>query len=178
MAYAIAILLGLTLFLGFRGLPGMKYNPPRRERPLAAAGSFALAAPMLVLIGIPIGFIPLPHLARASLPGGWPVAVIIFSATALPEEILFRSLIQNMLMQRFGANHRTLIAACFIFGGAHLDNGPQPLPNWRYMILAMQRRCRIRKGLPTFHQRPCLHDLSREWWIGRSTSSSEANSVR
>ena len=26
--------------------------------------------------------------------------------------------------------------ASFIFGCAHLNNGPQPLPNWRYMILA------------------------------------------
>ena len=31
---------------------------------------------------------------------------------------------------------RTLLIAAFIFGCAHLDNGPQPLPNWRYMILA------------------------------------------
>jgi len=29
-----------------------------------------------------------------------------------------------------------LLTAALIFGCAHLDNGPQPLPNWRYMILA------------------------------------------
>jgi len=28
------------------------------------------------------------------------------------------------------------VAASRIFGCAHLDNGPQPLPNWRYAILA------------------------------------------
>jgi membrane protease YdiL (CAAX protease family) len=39
-------------------------------------------------------------------------------------------------MQRLGATNRTLLLAAFIFGCAHLDNGPQPLPNWRYMILA------------------------------------------
>ena len=61
---------------------------------------------------------------------------IIFAGTALPEEILFRSLIQNLLMLRFGATTRTLLLASFIFGCAHLDNGPQPVPNWRYMILA------------------------------------------
>jgi membrane protease YdiL (CAAX protease family) len=63
-------------------------------------------------------------------------AALIFVGTALPEEILFRSLIQNLLMQRFGAGARTLLAASLIFGCAHLDNGPQALPNWRYMILA------------------------------------------
>ena len=63
-------------------------------------------------------------------------AAIIFCATALPEEILFRSMIQNLMMQRFGATNRTLVAASIIFGAAHLDNGPQAVPNWRYMILA------------------------------------------
>jgi hypothetical protein len=61
---------------------------------------------------------------------------IIFVGTALPEEILFRALIQNLMMQRFGPTTRTLFWASFIFGSAHLDNGPQALPNWRYMILA------------------------------------------
>ena len=61
---------------------------------------------------------------------------IIFVGTALPEEILFRALIQNLLMQRFGSGAGTLFVASFIFGCAHLDNGPQRLPNWRYMILA------------------------------------------
>jgi len=61
---------------------------------------------------------------------------VILAATALPEEILFRGFIQNCLMQKFGANTRTLLVAALIFGCAHLNNGPQPLPNWRYMILA------------------------------------------
>ena len=61
---------------------------------------------------------------------------IIFAGTAVPEEILFRSLIQNLLTLRWGGGWRTLLAASVIFGCAHLDNGPQPLPNWRYMILA------------------------------------------
>ena len=29
-----------------------------------------------------------------------------------------------------------MLLASLIFGCAHLDNGPQPLPNWRYMIMA------------------------------------------
>jgi membrane protease YdiL (CAAX protease family) len=137
VAYGVAILLGLVLFLGFRRLAGMKYNVPEswRDVGLALAG-FALVAPVLVLVGIAIGFIPGPH---------WPVqpgrkmaaAVgIIFAGTALPEEILFRALIQNMLMQRLGSTTRTLLVASVIFGAAHLDNGPQAVPNWRYMIEA------------------------------------------
>lgn len=137
VAYGIAILLGLLLFLGFRGFDGLKYGPPRSGRdlwlPLAA---FALLAPVLAALGIAIGFLPHPHLPVQGA-GRMAAAVgIIFAATALPEEILFRALIQNLLMQRFGSGPRTLLAASVIFGCAHLDNGPQPLPNWRYAILA------------------------------------------
>jgi len=137
VAYGIAILLGLVLFLAFRGFEGLKYNLPRSARDawLPLAG-FAISAPVLIVLGVAIGFIPLPH---------WPVqragvmavaAPVIFVGTALPEEILFRSLIQNLLMQRFGSGWRTLLAASIIFGCAHLDNGPQALPNWRYAIVA------------------------------------------
>ena len=137
VAYGIAILLGLILFLGFRGFPGMKYNPPRgwSDVTIALAG-YAITAPVLMVIGIWIGFIPGPHLPTAGAGKMAATAAIIFVATALPEEILFRAMIQNLLMLRFGASARTLLAASVIFGAAHLDNGPQPLPNWRYMILA------------------------------------------
>ena len=137
VAYGIAILLGLVLFIGFRGFAGLKYNLPRRARDgwLPLAG-FALSAPVLIVLGMALGFIPAPH-GPAQRAGTMAAAVpVIFFGTALPEEILFRSLIQNLLMLRFGTGWRTLFAASLIFGCAHLDNGPQPLPNWRYAIVA------------------------------------------
>ncbi|HTB10330.1 MAG TPA: type II CAAX endopeptidase family protein [Bryobacteraceae bacterium] len=137
VAYGIAILLALVLFIGFRSIPGMKFNPPRAAKdywlPLAA---FAVTAPVLALVGVAIGFIPPPHAPTQSAGRMASAIAIIFAGTALPEEILFRSLIQNFLELRFGASIRTLLIAALIFGSAHLDNGPQPLPNWRYMILA------------------------------------------
>jgi membrane protease YdiL (CAAX protease family) len=137
VAYGIAILLALILFLGFRALPGLKFNPPRHAQdywlPIAA---FAITAPVLAIVGVAIGFIPPPHAPTQSAARMLSAIAIIFAGTALPEEILFRSLIQNFLTLRFGASTRTLLIAAFIFGCAHLDNGPQPLPNWRYMILA------------------------------------------
>jgi uncharacterized protein len=137
IAYGVAILLGLVLFVGFRWFPDLKYNVPRSRRDLwLPLAGFALVAPVLILLGVAIGFIPPPHLpirTAGAMAGAVP---IIFLGTALPEEILFRSLIQNLLMLRFGRGLWVLLAASFIFGCAHLDNGPQPLPNWRYMILA------------------------------------------
>jgi len=159
VAYGVSILLALTLFIGVRRTPGLKYDLPRLRDIGYGIAAFLISAPILIVIGRLLGFIPPFH-----PPAGKPALafVAIFFGTALPEEILFRSLIQNWLMQRCaqrGAHFRAAIedsgpqnsggagrpvlrdwgvlaVAALIFGCAHLDNGPQPLPNWRYMILA------------------------------------------
>jgi membrane protease YdiL (CAAX protease family) len=137
IAYGIAILLGLLLFGSFRAFPGMKYNLPRERRDLwLPVAGFLVSAPVLIAIGIAIGFIPAPHWPRQGAGTMASAAPTIFIGTALPEEILFRSLIQNLLMLRFGNNELVLVVSSVVFGCAHLNNGPQPLPNWRYMVLA------------------------------------------
>jgi membrane protease YdiL (CAAX protease family) len=137
VAYGIAILLGLTIFLGFRALPGMKFNLPSARDLAYGAAAFLACAPILIAGGRLLGFIPPFHApAHPSAGAIGRTFGVIFVGTALPEEILFRSLIQNWLMQSFGFTSRMLFVSAFIFGCAHLDNGPQPLPNWRYMILA------------------------------------------
>jgi len=137
VAYGIAILLGLTIFLGFRALPGMKFNLPSARDLAYGAAAFLICAPILVAGGRLLGFIPPLHApAHPSAGAMGRTFGLIFVGTALPEEILFRSLIQNWLMQRYGFSTRMRLVSALIFGCAHLDNGPQPLPNWRYMILA------------------------------------------
>jgi hypothetical protein len=137
-AYGVSILLGLSIFLLLRGLSGMKINLPRSGRDLVnLLLGFLACAPVLIALGRAIGFLPPFHLpVQSSAVRIGSQYLIILAATALPEEILFRGLIQNSIAQRLGTNTRTLLLAAFIFGCAHLDNGPQPLPNWRYMILA------------------------------------------
>jgi hypothetical protein len=137
VAYGIAILIALVVFRGFRALPGMKFNAPNVRDIGLGIVAFVMVAPLLIFGGRLLGFLPSLH--AAAHPSAAAIARtfgIIFAGTALPEEILFRSLIQNWMMQRYGFNNRALFGAAFIFGCAHLDNGPQPLPNWRYMILA------------------------------------------
>jgi membrane protease YdiL (CAAX protease family) len=137
VAYGVAILLGLILFTAFRRFDGMKVNFPRGWRDLGmAAVGFLLAAPVLIPLGVAIGFMPAFHASTAPVGKMVPAFFIICAATGLPEEILFRSMIQNLLMLRFGATTRTLVVSSLIFGIAHLDNGPHPPPNWRYFILA------------------------------------------
>ncbi len=137
-AHSAAVMLALFLFLIFRDLKGMKYNLPRRLSDLTnPLIGFALAAPPLIALGLALGFMgpfrmPVPFRAGA-------FGILWFKTllgVALPEEILFRALIQNWLMQNFGFNHKTLLAAALVFGASHLDNPPGPLPNWRYTIIA------------------------------------------
>ena len=76
VAYGIAILLGLILFLGFRSFSGHKYNLPRARRDLwLPLAGFALLAPVLVAVGIAIGFISTaPHWpvkSAGAMTGGW-----------------------------------------------------------------------------------------------------------
>lgn len=137
-AYGVSITLGVVLFVLARRLEGTKYNVPSRWSDLAnVLAGFAVAAPILIGLGRTIGFLDPFHVPRHY--SALSIAVqflVILCATALPEEILFRGFIQNSLMQRFGGSTKTLLVAALIFGAAHLDNGPQALPNWRYMILA------------------------------------------
>lgn len=137
-AYGVAVTLALVLFLLFRRLEGMKYNLPRSARDFFnLLIGFAIAAPILIVVGQAIGFIDPFHVPARLSPTRLAVQfLLILATTALPEEVLFRGLIQNSLMQRLGTQFSTLLLAGFIFGCAHLDNGPGPLPNWRYMIVA------------------------------------------
>ena len=63
----MAILLGLVVFLGFRDLPGMKYQIPKSARDLwLPLLGFAAVAPVLIAVGVAIGFIPAPSLPGAT----------------------------------------------------------------------------------------------------------------
>jgi membrane protease YdiL (CAAX protease family) len=138
LIYGTGITLALVLLLLFRGIGGMKYRLPSTARDLLyPVAGFLLVAPVLIGLGQLLGFIAPFHvpenLSAAVLAG---MFLRILAYVAFPEEILFRSLIQNLLMQKFGSGNWTLALAAVIFGAAHLNNGPGPLPNWRYMLLA------------------------------------------
>jgi len=137
-AYGVAVLLGLFLLLIFRRLGGMKYCLPTKARDagLPLAG-FLVCAAVLIPLGRWLSFMGPFHMPAGASAGGVATRFLaILAGIALPEEILFRSLIQNWLMQRFGSNNRTLFLAAVVFGAAHLNNAPFPFPDWRYMILA------------------------------------------
>ena len=138
VAYGIAILLALWLFLIVRELPGMKYNPPRGARDfLTPLIGYAVVAPILIVLGLRLSFIQPFHIPPRLSAGFLATRfLVILAATALPEEILFRSLLQNAITQKLWFRNASLLLASVIFGCAHLNNGPGPDLNWRYAIMA------------------------------------------
>ena len=137
--YAFAQLLaidgGIVAFAVWNRTPGIGYRF-EWDRTFVRTGVrnfFAFA-----VIAIPLGFaIHFIHYSFAlkKLYSSVPVFAGIFLFTALPEEFLFRGLIQNWLERVTHARVSSLLVASVIFGASHLNNGP-PVPNYRYFFMA------------------------------------------
>ena len=59
--------------------------------------------------------------------------LVTFLLTAVPEELFFRGILQNLLEPQLGRTKALLVAAC-LFGLSHFHKGATF--NWRYVILA------------------------------------------
>jgi membrane protease YdiL (CAAX protease family) len=99
-----------------------------------AAVNFALFAALGLPVAIVIGFIRLGF-AVPDMRNIPTLIATIFLFNALPEEILFRGIIQHTIES---ATRNRIVAAALaalIFGAAHLNNGP-PVPNYKYFLLS------------------------------------------
>jgi CAAX protease family protein len=132
-----SVCVGGYAFMVIRNLEGVGYKLTFRRKDMTEAlinfTGFALIA---IPLGIALGFI---H-PRAGPVSPWSVAFQFFGiylSVAIPEELLFRGILQNLLVRSFRSRRRELyglLIASVIFGAAHLHHAP--VPNWRYMILA------------------------------------------
>jgi CAAX protease family protein len=133
MTAILAVDVTVILFVSIRRLEGVGYSLAIRRADLREALWNLL---MFLSIGIPIGlwtrFIGAAHGVK-SVPELASQFVGIFLVVAVPEELLFRGLIQNLLEKLLPSTYALLLAA-LIFGLAHLNNGPTP--DWRYVLLA------------------------------------------
>ena len=123
----------LYAFLVARPLENVGYDfRPRLRDLLIGLRELVLFAPIVITLGIALHFIT-PHggLPHASAAGS--TLLITFFFVAIPEELFFRGLLQNMLEARLG-RARSLGIAAVIFGLSHF-NKPGPF-NWRYVLLA------------------------------------------
>ena len=123
----------LYAFLVVRRLEGVGYDFRARVRDLAiGAREWAFFAPIAIGLGWVLSFIAF-HRVMPSASHIVSALLVTFFFVAVPEELFFRGLLQNMLEARIG-RLRALIVAAVVFGLSHFN---KPLPfNWRYVLLA------------------------------------------
>ena len=88
-----------------------------------------------VPIGIATEFLTLPHAPKANVMEMILVFIGIFLTVALPEEMVFRVVIQNGLEDYFKPNHAWIIASIF-FGLVHWNNAATVFSKVVYCTLA------------------------------------------
>jgi membrane protease YdiL (CAAX protease family) len=134
-AQLLAIDAGIVAFIIWNGTPGVGYRF-EFDWMFVRAGLTNFAG--FAIIAIPLGFaIHFIHYGFSvqKLYMAIPVFAGIFLFTALPEEFLFRGLIQNWIERTTRRRVMSLLIASIIFGASHLNNGP-PIPNYRYFLMA------------------------------------------
>lgn len=123
----------LYLYVVQRRLAGIGFDIRLRWRDVAiGVREWALFAPIGIGLGLALGFLRF----HARLPAAgtfFGTALVTFLFVALPEELFFRGLLQNLLETRLPRRYALALAAA-IFGLSHYIHGP--VFNWRYVILA------------------------------------------
>lgn len=123
----------LYLYVVQRRLPGMGFDLRLRWHDVGiGVREWALFAPIGIGLGLALGFLRFhAHIPAAGTFAG--TALVTFIFVALPEELFFRCLLQNLLETRLQRRQALALAAA-IFGLSHYIHGP--VFNWRYVILA------------------------------------------
>jgi hypothetical protein len=123
----------LYAFLVVRRLEGVGYDFRARVRDaFIGLRECSFFAPIAIVVGIGVGFI-MPHGGMPPASSASAALLVTFFFVAIPEELFFRGLLQNLLEKRIGYTG-SLFVTSVIFGLSHF-NKPQPF-NWRYVLLA------------------------------------------
>lgn len=131
------VCVGAYAFLVVRGLKDAGYKLLFKTGDLTEGGLNFIAFIILAIpLGLALHFIH-PHAHHVSVFGFVADFVGIYLTVAIPEEFLFRGILQNLLVKTFKPPHHGrngLLVASVIFGLSHLHHAP--VPNWRYAIMA------------------------------------------
>jgi membrane protease YdiL (CAAX protease family) len=125
--------IALYCFFAGRRLEGMGYSLIPTERAFRIGfREWLFYFPIALALGAATGFIHfhavIPHLS------GVVTGILVTSLLiALPEELFFRAIVQNLLETRIGRN-AALVLAAILFGLSHFNHGSHF--NWRYVLLA------------------------------------------
>jgi CAAX protease family protein len=155
-----SVLVGGYAFMAVRHLDGVGYRLiPRKDDLKDGFAHFVAFSIVAIPLGFLLGFIHFHHPTvhpwtltmgwagtprSLVVPEGWTLFAEfmgeflgIYISIAIPEELLFRGILQNFLAKSFTSERRGLwglLIASVVFGASHLHH--VPVPNWRYAILA------------------------------------------
>jgi uncharacterized protein len=132
-----AVCTGCYCFMVVRNLDDVGYKLAlRKEDWIDGLANFAAFSFLAIPLGYALGFIHF-HAATVSL-GGFALRFLgIYLTIAIPEELLFRGIMQNSLVRAIQRGPRGvygLLIASLVFGASHLHH--PPVPNWKYGIMA------------------------------------------
>ncbi|HET9181853.1 MAG TPA: CPBP family intramembrane glutamic endopeptidase [Candidatus Angelobacter sp.] len=120
-------------YLVIKPVEGIGYDlTPQLADWRAGLREFLFYAPIVLSLGVLLGFIHWQGLMKRpqEFPAAW---IFTFIFVALPEELFFRGLVQNLLERHMG-RLRALMLASILFGLSHFNKGA--VFNWRYVFLA------------------------------------------
>jgi membrane protease YdiL (CAAX protease family) len=159
-------------FLAVRNLQDVGYRLIPRKKDL----TYALASFVgFTILAIPVGY-ALRFIRFHARPVSPAVFLVEFVGTyvmiAIPEEFLFRGILQNLLEKSLRGKRGgkyALIIASVIFGLAHLHH--PPVPNWKYGLMATLaglfygNAYRDRRRLPASAFTHTLVDITWHFWF-------------
>jgi len=132
-----SVLVGGYAFMVIRNLEGVGYRlTPRRGDLMDGLANFVGFSVLGIPLGIALNFIHF-HSEGVSILGFVGQFLGIYLTIAIPEELLFRGILQNFLVKSMhGPRHGLfgLAIASVVFGLSHLHHAP--IPNWKYAIMA------------------------------------------
>ena len=132
------VCVGAYCFMVIRNLEGVGYRLGFHKGDLIDGVSNFLGFALLAIpLGLALGFIH-PHGNQVSIAQVAFQLFGIYLTIAIPEEFLFRGILQNFLgksIRRSRHDVYGLLIASVVFGASHLHH--PPAPNWKYGILAM-----------------------------------------
>lgn len=123
----------LYLYIVVRRLNGIGYSfiPTFNDLKIGVR-EWAFFLPIALGLGFATRFISF-YPRRPSLGHVAAALLITFLLTAIPEELFFRGILQNLLEPRLGRLKALILTAC-LFGLSHFHKGAAF--NWRYVLLA------------------------------------------
>lgn len=134
----MVIALGAYSFLILRCVEGADFRFSVRRADLRTGGRFFLYyLPIGIPVALAVGFVrwaPGPLESWADLGEIVGKAVGIFLATALPEELCFRGILQRLLSGLLGRPRLAQALAALAFGAVHLSF--RFFPNWPFAVTA------------------------------------------